>query len=351
MITSIRSSRWFGKVGQKLPIVLLFIALALIAPGLSRGTQDTYLLALIYALVAVSWNFLFNSLGVFSLGHVVFFAAGGYTTAIFVSKLDISPWLSLVAGSVVAALISLPIGLAALRRRTSRMYVALLTLIVAQVSVSLVGVIGFLGGSTGIYLEVAPEASLGSMQFDTAMPFIYMLLVLNLAAILFFGILANSRFGYRLRSIRDDEVAAEACGIAVAPYKIAAFAISAAAVAPAGTIFAQYQLLATPESLLSINLLVGFVIAGLVGGATRSWGAVVGAFIIVPLSQEAGKVFGDKPGVSTLVFALVLFVIALVIPQGISGTWDSFSKKRAARRRSILKSQETPVGDQGVELG
>jgi branched-chain amino acid transport system permease protein len=136
--------------------------------------------------------------------------------------------------------------------------------------------------------------------------------------VIVFGLwmIADSRFGIVLHAIRDDEVAARASGINTPRYKLAVFALSAAAAGFAGALFAHYLRVAGP-STLEVALSFQVVIWGIFGGVATIYGPVVAVFILYPLTEWLGsfKQFGE---LRLLIFAVIVLLVLLFMPRGLT---------------------------------
>jgi branched-chain amino acid transport system permease protein len=136
--------------------------------------------------------------------------------------------------------------------------------------------------------------------------------------VIVFGLwkLADSRFGIVLHAIRDDEVAARASGINTPRYKLAVFALSAAAAGFAGALFAHYLRVAGP-STLEVALSFQVVIWGVFGGVATVYGPVAAVFILYPLTEWLGsfRAFGE---LRLLIFAVIVLLVLLFMPRGLT---------------------------------
>ena len=97
------------------PFVLLVLGLILPLLFQNAYVWSEATLMLTWATVALNWNLVFRIAGIYSFAQMIFFAAGGYTLAMLASHYGISPWIGIPAGSIVAALFGIAIGLACLR--------------------------------------------------------------------------------------------------------------------------------------------------------------------------------------------------------------------------------------------
>jgi branched-chain amino acid transport system permease protein len=261
----------------------------------------------LFAIFAASWDLLAGYTGQVNFGHALFFGAGAYTSAMLSKNLGISPWLTIWAGAAVAMLVGVMAGYLCLRLRGS--YLSLATLAFPLIALGLLFAFpGFSGGELGISgvrrLAVTPVQNY------------YIAVVVMLAVVFGLWLLADSKFGIVLHAIRDDEVAARASGINTPRYKLAVFAVSAAAAGLAGALFAHYIRVAGP-STLEVALSFQVVIWGIFGGVATIYGPVAAVFILYPLTDWLGsfKAFGE---LRLLIFAVIVLLVLLFMPRGLA---------------------------------
>ncbi len=290
-------------------LVLLW-GLALLALPLAYA--DAYVLRIltmtcIFAIFAASWDLLAGYTGQVNFGHALFFGAGAYTSALLSLRLGVTPWATVWAGAAVAALFGFGVGYLCLRLRGS--YLSLATLAFPLIALGLLFAFpGFSGGELGISglrrLVVSPTAN-------------YYVAAVSMLAIVFgLWLLADSRFGIVLHAIRDDEVAARASGINTLRYKLAVFAIAAAAAGFAGALFAHYLRVAGPSSL-EVALSFQVVIWGIFGGLATIYGPVAAVFILYPLTEWLGS-FRAVGELRLLIFAVIVLLVLLFMPRGLT---------------------------------
>jgi branched-chain amino acid transport system permease protein len=128
--------------------------------------------------------------------------------------------------------------------------------------------------------------------------------------------LADSKFGIVLHAIRDDEVAVRASGINTPRYKLAVFAVSAAAAGFAGALFAHFLRVAGPSSL-EVALSFQVVIWGIFGGVATIYGPVAAVFILYPLTEWLGS-WRHLSELRLLIFALIVLLVLLFMPRGLA---------------------------------
>lgn len=317
-----------------------------VVAGFDAPTTSLLVLGLYYGAAGLSFNFLFGSLGVFSLAQPVFLAVGGFSGVYLYNTYDISPWLTLLIAPVLAGIVALPGALAAVRAGGGAVLTALITLILAQAVPPILIGIDKLGGAVGLYVD-PPHAghSAGAvMQYHLGAPFARILLVLNVLLIGFWMWWRRSRFGYYSAALHDSPEASEAIGVPNLRLKVWVFVISAMMAAPAGVVYAQYNLLSTPDLFFSPVALFQVIVVALVGGAARPWGTLVGSVFVTYIAAKASDLSGAKPGVGPLTFAAIFLLMALLLPRGISGTWAALVDRRHDRLTGAAEPATTTGG-------
>jgi len=306
--------------------LLLFVAAWFGLGAIDAATLSVVVLGLYYGVAGASFNFLHGSGGIFSLAQPLFLAVGGFTSIVLYSHFGISPWLSILIAVGISAALALPIGAIAMSKEGT-VITALVTLIVAEAAAPIVTSFNILGGGPGLEENVLPGSNFSAMQFATGLPFARILLVLNGVIILGLFIFARSRFGRWSTALRDSVVAAEACGVPTKRLRLGVFVGAAVIAAPAGVIYAQYALQANTDLFLQSTTLFEVIVVALVGGATRPWGALVGALIMTQLSYHVANAFPGRDGLSALIFGIAFLFVALAMPEGISGFWGKITKR------------------------
>lgn len=311
-----------------LALLVLLVAGWFLAGAVDATAITILVLALYYSIGGLSFNFLYGSLGIFSLAQPVFVAVGGYTSIYLYNTYDVSPWLSLLIAPVVAAIIALPIALVATRIGGGAVLTALITLIVSEAATPLLIAVKPLGGAVGLYAKSPPQPTFSAMQFASGTDFVRILLVINVLLIGFWMWWRRSRYGLFVTAIKDAPEAGESFGVANARIRLTVFLVAAMLAAPAGVVYAQYNLLTSPDLFLGATAMFQFIVVALVGGAARPWGALVGSLLITYLSQEVSTLSGNNAGAAPLTFAVIFVIMALIVPRGLAGTWERIVEGR-----------------------
>jgi branched-chain amino acid transport system permease protein len=286
-------------------LVALVAALALYPRfGTGYGVRSMQQVFMWIAL-AGSWNLISGLTGYVSFGHVAFFGAGAYTGAILVATLG-WPWpVAAIAGGIAATVLALVIGFPCLRLKGPYFAIAMLGL--NEVLRALVSYFeGLTGGGNGLSLPT----------LDATVPVYYVMGVLALAVTAMSWFIVTSRFGLRLMTIREDEMAAEAMGIDTFHHKLLAFLLSAVGPGVAGALLARDHGYIEPISVFPLGITVTMIVMALFGGKGTVFGPVLGAVVLF-IAQEI--VWARYPYVHPLLFGAIIVVVVLLMPRGVLG--------------------------------
>jgi branched-chain amino acid transport system permease protein len=286
-------------------IVALFFVILI---GLPLITQDPYLLrililASIFAIFAASWDLLSGFTGQMNFGHALFFGVGAYGAAMLNTNFGVPPWGSIPIGALGAVLAGLIIGIPCLRLRGT--YLALTTLSFPLILIGIVfAVPEITGGELGISgLDRLVRSRVGQY---------YIAVVVMAVLVTIMWKITDSNIGIIFHAIREDEVAVRASGINTTRYKLLAFCLSGFFAGIAGGLYAHFMRIAGP-STLEVSMSFQVVIWSIFGGVVTIWGPVGAVFVLVPLLEF----FRFWPEFRTLLFALVILLILLYMPQGL----------------------------------
>lgn len=289
---------------------LVYLILALLV------SNSYYLLIMtivpIWAVMGLSWNLLSGYSGLISFGHAAFFGLGAYLVALGLALWNLSPWFTIPLAALMGGVSGLLVGLPTFRLRGHYFALAMLAYPLA-----LLYIFEWLGYQE-VALPMQREAPLAFMQFENPFYYVLLALLLLLMTLSTCAFLAHSRFGISLLAIKLDEDAAEAAGINTLSWKLKAIAISAALAAVAGGFYAVVLLVVTPLAVFGMLVSAQALIFAMFGGVGTLWGPVVGAFILVPLSELLyARYAADFPGIQGVIYGLAIIAVILFAPQGI----------------------------------
>lgn len=309
-------------------------ALALVAyPFVLDAPFPHHLMIMIflYGLMAQSWNVMAGYCGQISLGHAVFFGIGAYASAYLFATYQLSPWLGMGVGMVVAMAVAAIIGVPTFRLRGH--YFAIATLVIGESVQIVFQRWEFFGAASGIWLPIVRENALLNFQFnESKIPYYFIALGLLAVACLSVSALERSKAGLYFKAIREEPEAASSLGVNLALYKTLAFMMSAGLMSMAGTFYAQYVLVIDPEAVFSLTLSILVLLMAVMGGVGTLWGPVIGAAILVPLSELTRVYLGGTGGtVDLLIYGALIVLICIFRPQGLAGLARSLMAARRQR--------------------
>jgi len=296
---------------------VLLIALAFAAAVLLPFVfPDKYVIriatvSLLYIMITLSLNLMVGFLGQMSFGHAAFYGIGAYTAAILLTRTEIPFLLAFLLAGVVAGLFGLLLGLPVLKLKGY--YFTIITMVFCEIiRVVELNWMSLTRGPLGIMAIPKPEV-LGFL-FNTPQRLYFFMLLLVVLATLIVKNLMNSRIGYAILAIRDDELAAAAMGIPVFRYKMIVFVISSLLVGLAGAFYACYTSYIDPSSFAaaqSNNMLVMVIF----GGLGNTVGSFIGAVVLTVLPEMLRGLMQYRQ----LIYGALLVVLMMVKPQGLLG--------------------------------
>lgn len=267
------------------------------------------ILVAINLILVTGLNLLMGQAGQISLGQAAFFGIGAYSSALLAMKGHLSFWLALPLAALISGLIAFLIGMPTLKLKGH--YLAMATLGFGEiVYILLLELRQVTGGPDGVIGIPAP--AIGKFLLDT--PGSYYYLVWTVALLLFLVALniTRSRVGRALRALHGSETAAEATGIDTSRYKVKIFVLCGVYGGIAGSLYAHYISYISPESFV-ITLSVVLMTMVVVGGATRVWGAFIGASVLTILPEYL-RAYQDY---SLVFYGSILVLVMIFMPQGI----------------------------------
>ncbi len=324
------------------PLLYLFLACVCIALPFFLDDPAIGVLNFVglYAILALSLNLILGYAGLFHMGHGAFYAVGAYLPAILIVNLHIDIpilWLLPLCGlssGAFALMVARPI----IHLRGDYLLIVTIAL-VEIVKLTLVndfeGVLsslglentaffnsvfnegdGLTGGDNGI--RDIPRPIIGipgtDIGYTIKSPFDFYYLIWAFVAftVFIFYRLENSRIGRALRYIKEDEVAAEGCGINTTYYKLVAFVLGAIWAGMAGNFFAAYMNSISPKSF-DFEMSVKIFTIVLIGGAGSIHGVILGAFLIIGIPE----LFRGLAEYRMLFFGLVMVAMMLFRNKGL----------------------------------
>jgi branched-chain amino acid transport system permease protein len=292
--------------GTVLVVLALVVVALAVYPTYGSGYGVRAMLQMfMWIALAGSWNLISGLTGYVSFGHVAFFGVGAYAGAILITTHGWAWPLAALAGGVAACLLALLIGYPCLRLKGPYFAIAMLGL--NEVLRALVSYFeGLTGGGNGL--------SLPTLDASRAIYYVMGGLALVITGVTY--AILTSRFGLRLMTIREDEIAAEAMGIDTFRHKLAAFLLSAVGPGIAGALTARDQGYIEPISVFPLVVTVTMIVMVLFGGKGTVWGPVLGAVALFVIQEI---VWARYPYVHPLLFGAIIVAVVLLMPRGVLG--------------------------------
>ena len=301
--------------------------------------RHVMIMIFLYGALATAWNILAGYCGQISLGHAVYFGIGAYTSTFLVREAALTPWLGMLVGAALAVVVSQAIGYPVFRLRGH--YFAIATIGFGEIVQTAVLNWDLVGGARGLFVPIKRPDSLLNLQFhDSKAVYYYLALGLLALALGATRWIERSRRGYYFRAIKEDQDAAASLGVRVAREKHAAMAASAALTALGGTFWAQYVLFIDPESVFPLSLSILICLVAVMGGVGSLWGPLLGAVVLVPLSEGTRVLLGGTgKALDLLIYGALIMAIAVFQPAGLMGLMRQLRGRRAvAPRREACRA-------------
>ncbi|MGB3646768.1 MAG: branched-chain amino acid ABC transporter permease [Mesorhizobium sp.] len=305
-------------VKSRLPVLVLMAAI-LVVLALMPFLVNNYWLriatgALMWAGLACSWNMLGGYAGYINFGHSAFFGLGAYVTAFLMNDPFGLPFVATIpAGMLVTALFAIIIGAPTLRLRGA--YFAIATWAFAEVLIQFASAVDFTGGIGGI----------GLPPYLNERFFYYTMFgVAALTYLVTWALFERSRFGLKVKALRDHEPAAEAQGINTALVKLQTFVLSAVTASVFGAIFAYWVTFINPKSVFGGDITDQMVVMVLLGGLGSLWGPAIGGVALFVVNRLVWMYWGDTAFYIAVLGAAIVLVV-LFLPNGIVGL---FTRRR-----------------------
>jgi len=287
--------------------------------GLEGGYYMTVVTEMyLFAILALSWDIIGGQTGYPSFGNMAFFGIGAYTTAVLVKDFAVAFPMAMVAAGLLAVVFATVIGVVVLRLRGHYFAIATLGVLLAAQQVS--RNLDITGGASGKILLDVPEASVFYYLF-------FGVLVAEMAVVYY---LSNTRFGFVLNAIRDDEEKATAMGFNTTYYKTVAWMLSALFTGLAGVGYSLLNTFVNPQTAYNGAWNVELIAMALMGGSGTVAGPVIGAFGLHTVIEYVETAF---VGWQLVVLGVAIIVTVISFPQGVVGTLREYASEMAYYER------------------
>lgn len=270
----------------------------------------------LYSIVAIGLVLLTGIGGMTSFGQAAFVGIGAYATAYLTTRFGVSPWLALIAGVLVTALIALILGLVTMR--LSGHFLPLGTIAWGLSLFYLFGNLEMLGKYDGI--NGIPVLTVFGIDLESGRHIYYLIWLVVLGAVVSVQNLLNSRPGRAIRALRGGGMMAEAMGVNTAWMRVVIFVYAAVLASVSGFLYAHLQRAVNPTPF-GLNHGIEFLFMAVVGGVSHVWGAVLGAAILTVLQDYLQtllpKLLGENGNFEVIVFGILMVLLLQYARQGV----------------------------------
>ncbi len=306
----------------------IVLALLLLFPLVARGSFPMHVMIMLFmfGMMGVAWNIMGGYAGMFSFGQVAFFGIGAYTSSYLLVTHHVSPWIGIFVGGILAALTAAAIGIPCSNLRGH--YFAIASIAFGEIVRIHFNNWKLIGAAEGLTLPMLPESFSNFMFHSSKAPYYYIILAFLIVSLIVCYVVATSKAGYYFRAIKESHEVAKVLGINFVHYRLIAIMISAFLTAMAGTFYAQYILYLDPESVLILPISVQVVLVAMLGGAGTIIGPVIGAAILIPVSEITRVMLGHKgTGIDMMVYGTLIMLISMYQPKGVWGLLSGIGRR------------------------
>ena len=270
----------------------------------------------LYSIVAIGLVLLTGIGGMTSFGQAAFVGLGAYATAYLTTQYGVSPWLALIVGVVITALVALVLGLVTMR--LSGHFLPLGTIAWGLALFFLFGNLDMLGKYDGI--NGIPVLNVLGIDLESGRHIYYLIWVVVLASVISVQNLLNSRTGRAIRALRGGGLMAEAMGVNTAWMRVVIFVYAAVLAAVSGFLYAHLQRAVNPTPF-GLNHGIEYLFMAVVGGVAHVWGAVLGAAILTILQDWLQtllpKLLGENGNFEIIVFGILMVLLLQYARRGV----------------------------------
>ncbi|MEI7705636.1 MAG: branched-chain amino acid ABC transporter permease [Deltaproteobacteria bacterium] len=340
--------------------IVAFIAAVVLLALFPKFVENPYAVHLMVTfflavIMGEAWNLIGGYGGQYSVGHAAYFGIGAYTVLVLLQTNGVAPWWGLLPALALALGVAAIVGSITFRLRGP--YFVLASIAVAEIfRLVALNWKSATNGAEGILLSGVPPIVIGGTEivnFSSKVPFYYMGLALAVLTVLVTVWFQGSKLGYYLQAIREDQDAANSLGIPLTFYKNIALMISAFFTAWAGALYGLYVGFIDPQTAVGLDISVQIVLTAIIGGIGTVFGPVVGAAILVALSEAlrsnaitdllvAGGLVSETSSIGIflkdhlshahmLIYGFLVAIVILFMPDGVLGAVNNAARRRRAR--------------------
>ena len=302
----------------RLPILIL--VLLVLVPLFIRAPfiLTMFIMFFYYAYSGMCWNWIGGYAGQINLAHGAFLGIGAYTTAVLFIQFKLTPWVGMLAGAILATVVTYIVGRYAFRYKIKGFYFVLVTLAVTEIFRHLVSSFKITGSTVGLYMPL--DLSWYGFQFKAREPYYYIALFLLVISVFITIAIERRKIGYYLIAIREDEESAASIGVDTKWYKTFTFCLSAFFTSFAGAFSVQFFWYVDPESGFSLEMVFYTILIVMLGGRGTVWGPILGALVLTVLGEGFRYIPASSQeivAISKIIYAGILMGVVIFLNRGI----------------------------------
>jgi branched-chain amino acid transport system permease protein len=321
-----------GKIKTFIPLLVL-LAVAIALPLAMSSNQYNLILlttVILYATLASAWNIIGGMGGQFDLAAGAYLGLGAFTSGTLLIRWNVTPWIGMPAGGLIAAAFALLVGYPLFRFKVREVWYALSSAALVMVLRVAFMMWEEVGGPTERYIPFH-DWSLYHLRFRSYIPYYYLILIILIVTLWLNHRIRNRKLGYYLLALGDNEEAAEILGVDARGSKLKALMIYAFIAGVLGGVYACLYGFIHPN-FFSSTISLEVAILGVVGGVGITYGPLLAALILVSGREFLrAHVGGQLESLYLVIYAIVLIVIALFRPQGIGSLLQKAWEKLTTR--------------------
>jgi branched-chain amino acid transport system permease protein len=270
------------------------------------------------ASLSIAFDFTAGLINIVNFGYCAIMGVGGYTSAILAERIGLTPWIGMLAGGLVAALLGLIIGMITLRLRG--IFAACLAWFFGLAAMGL--------ATKMVWLTRGPLGMRVNRLFDTAsnVPYYYLLLGMMVVTYVICKWVTRTRMGVAFKAIGQNMEAARTSGINPVFYRVSNFVLSCALAGWLGGFYAHYYGILTPDIMLTSKTVEVLAVA-YIGGRGSLWGGAAVAFPFIFAMELVRSSLSNLPGLNLLLYGLLLILVMIYYPGGFAAFFDATFRK------------------------
>lgn len=293
--------------------------------------------SLMFGGLAMAFDFTAGYINIVNFGYAAFWGLGAYTSAILAVSAGVSPWLGIIAGAMLAAILGFGLGLLTLR--LGGIFASCMTWFVALAMMA--------AAANWVELTRGNSGLSTPLLFDTIqnLPYFYVMLAMVLLIYMLLIRTTQSKIGLAFKAIGQDLQAAASSGVNATKYKVINFTISCCIAGMLGGFYAHYIGILTPQIMHTRNTVEIMAIA-YIGGRGSIWGGLIAAMIMIPLMEYLKGLMELR----LIIYGALMIFVMIYYPRGLAGLWESFvglvNKKAVLFKGGRYKKEIKQLGDE-----